>query len=104
MTLKRRKNVLEIKNTTTKNTTTNPKKDKTTIMLRLLTYPFVLLVRFYQIAISPLKPPTCRYNPTCSSYALEALKRYGLFKGGMLAIRRIMRCHPWGGHGYDPVP
>ncbi|ERI62768.1 MAG: membrane protein insertion efficiency factor YidD [Capnocytophaga sp.] len=73
-------------------------------MLRLLTYPFVLLVRFYQIAISPLKPPTCRYNPTCSSYALEALKRYGLFKGGMLAIRRIMRCHPWGGHGYDPVP
>ena len=73
-------------------------------MLRLLTYPFVLLVRFYQIAISPLKPPTCRYNPTCSSYALEALKRYGLFKGGMLAIRRIMSCHPWGGHGYDPVP
>ena len=73
-------------------------------MLRLLTYPFVLLVRFYQIAISPLKPPTCRYNPTCSFYALEALKRYGLFKGGMLAIRRIMRCHPWGGHGYDPVP
>ena len=73
-------------------------------MLRLLTYPFVLLVLFYQIAISPLKPPTCRYNPTCSSYALEALKRYGLFKGGMLAIRRIMRCHPWGGHGYDPVP
>ena len=73
-------------------------------MLRLLTYPFVLLVRFYQLAISPLKPPTCRYNPTCSSYALEALKRYGLFKGGMLAIRRIMRCHPWGGHGYDPVP
>lgn len=73
-------------------------------MLRLLTYPFVLLVRFYQIAISPLKPPTCRYNPTCSSYALEALKRYGLFKGGMLTIRRIMRCHPWGGHGYDPVP
>lgn len=73
-------------------------------MLRLLTYPFVLLVRFYQIAISPLKPPTCRYTPTCSSYALEALKRYGLFKGGMLAIRRIMRCHPWGGHGYDPVP
>ena len=73
-------------------------------MLKLITYPFVLLVRFYQIAISPLKPPTCRYNPTCSSYALEALKRYGLFKGGMLAIRRIMRCHPWGGHGYDPVP
>ena len=73
-------------------------------MLRLLTYPFVLLVRFYQIAISPLKPPTCRFTPTCSSYALEALKRHGLFKGGMLAIRRIMCCHPWGGHGYAPVP
>ena len=73
-------------------------------MLKLITYPFVLLVRFYQIAISPLKPPTCRFTPTCSSYALEALKRYGLFKGGMLAITRIMRCHPWGGSGYDPVP
>ena len=73
-------------------------------MLRIITYPFVLLVRFYQIAISPLKPPTCRFTPTCSSYALEALKRHGLFKGGMLAIRRIMRCHPWGGSGYDPVP
>ena len=73
-------------------------------MLRIITYPFVILVRFYQIAISPLKPPTCRFTPTCSSYALEALKRYGLFKGGMLAIRRIMRCHPWGGSGYDPVP
>jgi len=73
-------------------------------MLKLITYPFVLLVRFYQIAISPLKPPTCRFTPTCSSYALEALKRHGLFKGGMLAIKRIMRCHPWGGSGYDPVP
>ena len=73
-------------------------------MLKLITYPFLLLVRFYQIAISPLKPPTCRFTPTCSSYALEALKRYGLFKGGMLAIRRIMRCHPWGGSGCDPVP
>ena len=73
-------------------------------MLKLITYPFVLLVRFYQIAISPLKPPTCRFTPTCSSYALEALRRHGLFKGGMLAIRRIMRCHPWGGSGYDPVP
>ena len=73
-------------------------------MLRIITYPFVLLVRFYQIAISPLKPPTCRFTPTCSSYTLEALKLYGLFKGGMLAIKRIMRCHPWGGSGYDPVP
>ena len=70
----------------------------------LLTYPFILLVRFYQVAISPLKPPTCRFSPTCSTYALEALKKYGLLKGGRLALRRIMRCHPWGGSGYDPVP
>ena len=71
---------------------------------QLLTYPFILLVRFYQEAISPLKPPTCRFSPTCSTYALEALKKYGLLKGGRLALRRIMRCHPWGGSGYDPVP
>ena len=71
---------------------------------QFLTYPFILLVRFYQVAISPLKPPTCRFSPTCSTYALEALKKYGLLKGGRLAIRRIMRCHPWGGSGYDPVP
>ena len=70
----------------------------------LLTYPLILLVRFYQVAISPLKPPTCRFSPTCSTYALEALKKYGLLKGGRLALRRIMRCHPWGGSGYDPVP
>ena len=71
---------------------------------QLLPYPFILLVRFYQVAISPLKPPTCRFSPTCSTYALEALKKYGLLKGGRLALRRIMRCHPWGGSGYDPVP
>ena len=71
---------------------------------QLLTYPFILFVRFYQVAISPLKPPTCRFSPTCSTYALEALKKYGLLKGGRLALRRIMRCHPWGGSGYDPVP
>ena len=71
---------------------------------QLLTYPFILLVRFYQVVISPLKPPTCRFSPTCSTYALEALRKYGLLKGGRLALRRIMRCHPWGGSGYDPVP
>ena len=71
---------------------------------QLLTYPFILLVRFYQVAISPLKPPTCRFSPTCSTYALEALKKYGLLKGGRLALGRIMRCHPLGGSGYDPVP
>ena len=67
-------------------------------------YLFIYLVRFYQVAISPLKPPTCRYTPTCSQYTLEALQEYGFFKGGWLAIKRICSCHPWGGSGYDPVP
>ena len=67
-------------------------------------YLFIFLVRFYQVVVSPLKPPTCRYTPTCSQYALEALKKYGAFKGGWLAIKRISSCHPWGGSGYDPVP
>ncbi|CAA0143958.1 putative membrane protein insertion efficiency factor [Tenacibaculum maritimum] len=73
-------------------------------MKRIFTYPFILLVRFYQLAISPFTPATCRYTPTCSSYAIEALKEYGLLYGGWLAIRRIFSCHPWGGSGYDPVP
>jgi hypothetical protein len=62
------------------------------------------LVRFYRAAISPFTPPSCRYTPTCSAYALEALERHGAARGGWLALRRILRCHPWGGHGYDPVP
>lgn len=74
------------------------------MLKRLITYPFIWLVRFYQVAISPLKPPTCRFSPTCSTYAIEALRKYGLLKGGALALKRIMRCHPWGGKGYDPVP
>ena len=71
---------------------------------RVATAPLVLLVRFYQICISPLKPFCCRFTPTCSQYALEALRKYGVFKGTWLAIKRILRCHPWGGSGYDPVP
>ncbi|ASP16616.1 membrane protein insertion efficiency factor YidD [Neisseria sp. 23W00296] len=63
-----------------------------------------LLIRFYQYCISPLVPPRCRYTPTCSQYALEAVRRYGALKGGLLAVKRIARCHPWGGHGHDPVP
>ncbi|CEN34551.1 Putative membrane protein insertion efficiency factor (modular protein) [Capnocytophaga cynodegmi] len=75
------------------------------VMLRkILIFPFVLLVRFYQLFISPLKPPTCRYTPTCSQYTLEALKKHGILKGGWYAIKRILSCHPWGGSGYDPVP
>lgn len=59
---------------------------------------------FYRYAISPLFPSRCRYYPTCSAYATEAVQRYGAIKGGKIAIKRILRCHPWGDHGYDPVP
>ena len=62
------------------------------------------LIRFYRAAISPTHAPCCRFTPTCSQYGLEALRKYGLFKGGWLTFKRIMRCHPWGGSGYDPVP
>ena len=74
------------------------------IIRKMAILPLIVLIRFYQICISPLKPPTCRFTPTCSAYALEALRKHGLFKGSWLAIRRILRCHPWGGSGYDPVP
>lgn len=68
------------------------------------TYPFILLVRFYQAAISPFLPASCRYIPTCSHYTIEALQKHGLLKGGWFALKRIGSCHPWGGEGYDPVP
>jgi len=58
----------------------------------------------YQLLISPLTPSSCRYVPTCSQYTIEALQKYGVVKGGYLAIKRIFSCHPWGGHGHDPVP
>ncbi|ALH94755.1 membrane protein insertion efficiency factor YidD [Acinetobacter equi] len=69
-------------------------------MVRLLHW----LIRFYQIAISPLLGPRCRYIPTCSQYSLEAVRQYGAVRGVWLATTRICRCHPWGGFGYDPVP
>ena len=62
------------------------------------------LIRFYQYALSPMLPPRCRYQPTCSQYAIESVRKYGALKGGWLAAKRICRCHPWGGSGYDPVP
>ena len=74
------------------------------VVKAVLSFPFVILIKFYQICISPLKPATCRFTPTCSQYAIEAFRKYGPFKGFYLAARRILRCHPWGGHGYDPVP
>lgn len=70
----------------------------------ILTVVLVGFVRFYQLFLSPLLGANCRYQPTCSHYAIEAMRVHGGLKGGWLAIRRIMRCHPWGGFGYDPVP
>lgn len=67
-------------------------------------YLLLLLIRFYQIAISPLLGPSCRFTPTCSQYAKEAIIKYGAIKGSWLALKRLLRCHPWGGSGYDPVP
>lgn len=64
----------------------------------------LLPIRFYQLCISPMFPAACRYTPTCSQYAVEAIQVHGPLKGSWLAIRRILRCHPWGGSGYDPVP
>ena len=64
----------------------------------------VLAVRFYQVGISPILPPSCRYYPTCSAYAIEALEKYGAIKGSWLGIRRILRCHPFRIGGFDPVP
>jgi putative membrane protein insertion efficiency factor len=66
--------------------------------------PFIVIIRFYQLVVSPWLGPKCRYQPTCSHYALEAFKKYGPFKGFWLALKRISRCHPWGGSGWDPVP
>jgi hypothetical protein len=69
-----------------------------------LAWVFAAPVYFYRYVISPLTGASCRYQPTCSQYALDSLKLYGAFKGGLLAIKRIGSCHPWGGSGFDPVP
>ena len=71
---------------------------------RLLALPLLLLVQIYRFSISPLLGVNCRFEPTCSSYAIEALRKHGAFRGSMLAVKRIARCHPWGSSGYDPVP
>lgn len=73
-------------------------------MKKILIAPFIFLVKVYQTLISPLTPATCRFQPTCSHYTVEALQKHGLFRGGRLAIKRIFSCHPWGRSGYDPVP
>jgi putative membrane protein insertion efficiency factor len=71
---------------------------------RILSLPFIVLVKLYQWIISPWLGPKCRYIPTCSEYAIESFKKYGPIKGLWLTIKRVSSCHPWGGHGHDPVP
>ena len=72
--------------------------------MKLLTYPMILLIKFYQKIISPLTPATCRFQTTCSQYSIEALQKHGIFYGLFLMSKRILSCHPWGISGYDPVP
>lgn len=64
----------------------------------------ILLIRIYQVTLSPWFGKNCRYTPTCSNYGIEAIRKYGFFKGGWLTFKRILSCNPWGGSGYDPVP
>ncbi len=71
---------------------------------KVISYMFIGIILFYKNAISPLLPPACRYTPTCSEYGLQAIRKYGPFKGGWLALKRFLSCNPWGGHGHDPVP
>ncbi|MCX6278304.1 MAG: membrane protein insertion efficiency factor YidD [Bacteroidetes bacterium] len=73
-------------------------------MKKLLGSFFILLIRIYQGAISPYLTPSCRYSPSCSAYGIEAIRKHGPFHGGWLTLKRIGRCHPWGGSGYDAVP
>ena len=73
-------------------------------MKKILIAPFIFLVKVYQVVISPFTPSSCRFQPTCSHYTVEALQKHGLLHGGRLAIKRIFSCHPWGKSGYDPVP
>lgn len=73
-------------------------------MKKLLSYILLGPIYLYRACISPLTPASCRFTPTCSRYAIEAIKKHGPFRGFYLSVKRILRCHPWGGSGYDPVP
>jgi len=73
-------------------------------MFKFLSFLLVIPIKLYQILISPILGPNCRYHPTCSQYSIEAINKHGPFKGSWLAIKRIASCHPWGGSGHDPVP
>ena len=71
---------------------------------QILILPFIIIIRFYQWVISPALGPKCRFTPTCSQYTAEALKKHGFVKGFLMSVKRISKCRPGGGHGYDPVP
>ncbi|CAM3890089.1 membrane protein insertion efficiency factor YidD [Mucilaginibacter galii] len=71
---------------------------------RAISALFIGLIKLYQFTLSPILGASCRFTPTCSHYGLEAIRKHGPFKGGWLTLKRIGRCHPWGGHGPDPVP
>lgn len=71
---------------------------------RITSWPALILIKGYKLLLSPYMGRNCRFTPTCSTYAYEAIEKYGILRGGWLALRRILRCHPWGGSGYDPVP
>jgi hypothetical protein len=74
------------------------------MMRKILSLPFLFVIKLYQIVISPLFPPSCRFYPTCSSYSYQAISKYGPFRGGLLSLKRILRCHPRNPGGFDPVP
>jgi len=70
----------------------------------IVLYPILLIIKIYQNILSPILPSTCRYSPTCSEYTKQSLIKFGLLKGGLISIKRIIKCNPWGGNGYDPIP
>lgn len=72
--------------------------------MKFFSWLMIFLIKAYQILLSPILPPSCRYTPTCSQYGVEAFQKHGFFKGFYLTTKRILSCHPWGGSGYDPVP
>ncbi|MCG9880554.1 MAG: membrane protein insertion efficiency factor YidD [Bacteroidia bacterium] len=71
---------------------------------KILSLPFIWLIKIYQLVLSPLLPNACRYTPTCSEYSIQAFQKYGPIKGFWFSLKRIASCHPWGGHGHDPLP
>ena len=79
-------------------------KMEASLFMKVLAWPFIALIKVYQWVISPLFPAKCRFTPTCSHYGLEAFRKHGIFKGFWFTLKRVVRCNPWGGQGYDPVP